>query len=625
MKGIVFSSDFIVDKSGNERLLEINTDTAFLDAALPLIDFTQFFNVLSSNNITKLNVVYKDEIHENFVNHLSQSVSSNASFIQNFERNIIAESNIFPTIPIEDPDTFVLRLAYDESAILDSEYAKGTLNLLKLFADNDDDESVCGFYHSSSIDGLYNTLGNTINDSDFIPDFVVKTTIERRKQADFYKLGKSDLSSSLRLEDFINTVSTEDTIIEQYHFNSGSVNENNKITSLRSYKIVYGSNLDIISLVDYQIESLFDLPTTLINEVTSSKIDNKLSSKHYYEFATNFTKKPEKHLGGLLDTHEILMEDGTQKQLNQVVVGDIVKSYYISGSPMRDNPAEVFAWSLNGSQFASGSYYLTSSYIENVFSASIANNIVDELKIGEDVIYTAPANVFLVYESDSDKIIYKRSIQINPSTDYLINNEGVTQSISENNMYILNDDTHQFVEIDVEEVDTYLIAGTENLLNTTFILTHNWYCFPAGTKVSMGNGGVKNIEDVSVGDIVLSYNEETKEIEAKKVIQTKNPIHNDLVRYELDNGLVLTSTFDHPIYVNGLELASFNPEITSERYQIGKDIAQIKVGDIVKLSNMEESKIVKIEALPEVDTQTYIITVEDNHNFYANNILVHNK
>jgi len=83
MKGIVFSSDFIVDKSGNERLLEINTDTAFLDAALPLIDFTQFFNVLSSNNITKLNVVYKDEIHENFVNHLSQSVSSNASFIIN--------------------------------------------------------------------------------------------------------------------------------------------------------------------------------------------------------------------------------------------------------------------------------------------------------------------------------------------------------------------------------------------------------------------------------------------------------------------------------------------------------------------------------------------------------------
>ncbi len=624
MKGIVFSSDFIVDDNGNERLLEINTDTAFLDAALPLIDFTQFFNVLSSNNITKLNVVYKEQVHGNFVNHLSQSVSSQASFIEDFQKNIIAETNIFPTIPIEDPDTFVLRLAYDESAILDSEYAKGTLNLLKLFADNDDDESVCAFYHSSSIDGLYNTLGNTINDSDFIPDFVVKTTIERRKQSDFYKLGKLDLSSSLRLEDFINTVSTDDTIIEQYHFNTGSVNENNKITSLRSYKIVYGSNLDIISLVDYQIESLFDLPSTLINEVTSSKIDNKLSPKHYYEFATNFTKKPEKVLGGLLDTHEILLENGTQKQLTDVVVGDLVKSYHISGSPMRDNPTELFAWSLNGNELPSGSYF-TSSYIESVFSASIANNLVGELKIGEDVIYSAPANVFLVYESNNDRMIYKRSLQINPTTDYLINNEGVTQSISENNMYILNDDTRQFIEIDVEDVDTYLIAGTENLLNTTFILTHNWSCFPAGTKISMKDGSYKNIENINVGDEVLSFN--GLEMEPKKVIDIKNPIHNDLVKYSFDNQTEIISTYDHPFFVvgEGVQLASYSPDLTNSRYSIEKNVRQIKIGDSVFTNNGKTTSIQKIDLLELGNIQTYIFTVEDNHNFYANDILVHNK
>ena len=33
----------------------------------------------------------------------------------------------------------------------------------------------------------------------------------------------------------------------------------------------------------------------------------------------------------------------------------------------------------------------------------------------------------------------------------------------------------------------------------------------------------------------------------------------------------------------------------------------------------------EIEVMPTEDVQTYIITVEDNHNFYANNILVHNK
>ena len=60
MKGILFSSDFVIDNNGNERLLEINTDTAFLNNALPLIDFTNFFGILSSNNITEVSVVYKD-------------------------------------------------------------------------------------------------------------------------------------------------------------------------------------------------------------------------------------------------------------------------------------------------------------------------------------------------------------------------------------------------------------------------------------------------------------------------------------------------------------------------------------------------------------------------------------
>ena len=32
-----------------------------------------------------------------------------------------------------------------------------------------------------------------------------------------------------------------------------------------------------------------------------------------------------------------------------------------------------------------------------------------------------------------------------------------------------------------------------------------------------------------------------------------------------------------------------------------------------------------IEPLPEIDIQTYIITIENNHNFYAHGILVHNK
>ena len=46
---------------------------------------------------------------------------------------------------------------------------------------------------------------------------------------------------------------------------------------------------------------------------------------------------------------------------------------------------------------------------------------------------------------------------------------------------------------------------------------------------------------------------------------------------------------------------------------------------MLKLPKYGHTTIREIEVLPAVDTQTYIFTVEDNHNFYANRILVHNK
>ena len=157
------------------------------------------------------------------------------------------------------------------------------------------------------------------------------------------------------------------------------------------------------------------------------------------------------------------------------------------------------------------------------------------------------------------------------------------------------------------------------------ILVHNKSCFIKGTTVTMKDGELKNIEDVQIGDEIISLNEETKENEIKKVVSLNNPIHNDIVKYTLSNGTTISSTLDHPFYVNLMDLASMKPEWTNERYKIGRDVIQIKEGDILYDCNKKEVEIKSIEVLPLEDTETFIITVEDNHNFYANNILVHNK
>jgi intein/homing endonuclease len=105
----------------------------------------------------------------------------------------------------------------------------------------------------------------------------------------------------------------------------------------------------------------------------------------------------------------------------------------------------------------------------------------------------------------------------------------------------------------------------------------------------------------------------------------ENGFNNSLLYIDLSNGTKITSTFDHPYYINGLQLASYKPDWTNERYNLPSEVISIKVGDEVNLLNESTVKIETILELDRVETQTYIFTVEGNRNFYANGILVHNK
>ena len=57
---------------------------------------------------------------------------------------------------------------------------------------------------------------------------------------------------------------------------------------------------------------------------------------------------------------------------------------------------------------------------------------------------------------------------------------------------------------------------------------HTMYleCFVAGTKVIMKDGPDKNIEDVKVGDEVLSYNIHSKKIEPKSITNFFTQTHD---------------------------------------------------------------------------------------------------
>ena len=138
-------------------------------------------------------------------------------------------------------------------------------------------------------------------------------------------------------------------------------------------------------------------------------------------------------------------------------------------------------------------------------------------------------------------------------------------------------------------------------------------CFLAGTKV-MVVGGYKDIEQINSGDYVLTYNEDKKINEFKKVVRlfTFEDLDEELYTITTDNG-ELKLTGHHRVYT----------------YKDGKyqyiAAEELKTGNITKYADGDYHKIEKITH-ESVKKTVYNLEVEDNHNFYVGDkgMLVHN-
>jgi len=75
------------------------------------------------------------------------------------------------------------------------------------------------------------------------------------------------------------------------------------------------------------------------------------------------------------------------------------------------------------------------------------------------------------------------------------------------------------------------------------------YCLVGGTQILMAGGSTKNIERVEVGDKVMSYNQEIKQLEEDTVVKLMNRITNEQEVYniKLENGKNISLTGNHEV------------------------------------------------------------------------------
>lgn len=161
-------------------------------------------------------------------------------------------------------------------------------------------------------------------------------------------------------------------------------------------------------------------------------------------------------------------------------------------------------------------------------------------------------------------------------------------------------------------LDTYTIYG--------------FNCFAKGTLVLMGDGSNKNIESVQIGDTVLTYNFIEKKLEKNPVVKVDAPIHNQLIKVVFSNGEEIISTEDHPYYVKGKGLCSFNPQQTLKNY--GIKTKQLVVSNYCltfKSNRLKKVKVTQIVSFEE-SIKTYNLTkIANSNNYFVNGILVNNE
>jgi len=614
MKGTLFSADFIKDSSDNLRLLEFNTDTAIIEQEVQNLDWTELVNVINDNYITTVEVVYKPSFHTLFVDSLSGSLQNTS--VTNFVLHPEDLNTIFPTAIQDADDKFILRIAYDESAIFDSTYCKNRLETFKLYTDVGSGSLVSPFFYSSSEETI-NTLDYTLNPSN-IPDVVLKdASTELQKPLSFIKIGSSieGEANEDRYSKLIDELKEQDVLIEQYIYNTDN-NFNNKVTSYRSFNIVYGNNLDILNLHSYKVSAIFDLPSDISSEVDTSLYINRLGPHHYYEYTTNFIKADS---NGILSSQKILMNDNSYKQLSDIEVGETIKSYFISGSPQLETDYEVLNWSSDGKPLPTDSY-ITSSEVVFKEVNSLRYGSLIEYVVDGDSLFSGISKKYLVYDTGSNVTTFRHALQVDPETDYFYDLDANLIDIDEVNLYVTEDETLSMITLDVEDTDTYIISGS-----TAFngLITHNAPCFVAGTKITLLGGEYKNVEDVNVNDVVLSYNFTDGKVEPQTVKGIGSKEVKETVLYTFEDNTSLQCTLDHPLYSKEHGWVSKSPDYTLGKY--GLTTTETEVGFKIQKQDGSEVSVTSVELIKEPTIVYNVTVVEQNHNFFANEFLVHNR
>jgi hypothetical protein len=358
MRTVLIGSDFMYDRNGNLKPIEINTAVGYhrnkLESEEEAFDLTDLLSFISTNGFTK--VVYIGELRK-----LSLLLSSTLTEISVEYEYIMTPSTSLTVPDVEDNDTtLIIRSAYDTTAIVDDTYCRDKVQFLELIKSQ---SFGAQFAYINDDNELVNHI-TTINDNGEHPNFILKAVLpqyDRSVYPKFYKVTNEE-----ELNTLISNVVTLDYFLMEFYFNPNELIENH-IRVFRGLNLLFPPNLESIPLGGYtrvcddsvEIGSTFD-------ELTYELLSNR---KKYIsgDYGLRLPK--------LLATDFIQMADDTYKLASDLVVGDEIKTIDIPNPFNVENSVDTVNYKITLDELQNGTTY-TSNRVTNISTVNVLSNIV---------------------------------------------------------------------------------------------------------------------------------------------------------------------------------------------------------------------------------------------------------
>jgi hypothetical protein len=320
MKGTIIGTDYL-EKDDSLKILEINTNTTIINSGADLLDYDAFFSVLIENNINELHFIYTEGdayLPENAPNYRFEDLLKERCVLNNIEYFKYTLPRNSVTVPyIEDtPNRFILRQSYDTTALLDESYCADKYGFLDLMRDTD---LIPKTYFSNDEISL-DTLNALVFNNSVHPNVTIKKRFPKYDLKVYPKIYGLDDIEQL---DVLKNELEANSIIQEFVYDVANVVDG-KWSVIRGIDIVYGSNLDVVSLGGYKQSTVVGLDFCENEYEGDTKYYNQ---KTRFKWITKANGDNFKVLYHLDAESSIVMSDDTLKNISEIEIGDSLKSF----------------------------------------------------------------------------------------------------------------------------------------------------------------------------------------------------------------------------------------------------------------------------------------------------------